>query len=117
MTRALDLAKEFNLRLIIAGGQEAWKLADRLKAPDVPVLLSLNFPKRTTAISPEADPETMEVLRMRAETPKGAARLAQAGVKFGFQSGGGTSLTDFFLNAGKAVENGLSKGAAIRAMT
>jgi imidazolonepropionase-like amidohydrolase len=117
VTRALDLQKEFGFRLIVAGGQEAWKLANRLKAQDVPVLLSLNFPKRTASSSPDADPETMEVLRMRAETPKGAARLAQAGVKFAFQSGGATSLNDFFANAGKAVENGLDKDAAIRAMT
>ena len=47
--RALDLANEFNLRLIIAGGAESWKVADRLRAENVPVLLSLNFPKRTTA--------------------------------------------------------------------
>lgn len=115
--RALDVAKEFNIRAIIAGGTEAWKVADRLKAQDVPVLLSLNFPKRTTTASPEADPESLDVLRMRAEAPKGAARLAQAGVKFAFQSGGATSLTDFFTNAQKAVDNGLSKDAAIRAMT
>ena len=117
ITRALDLAKEFNFSLIIGGGQESWKLADRLKAQGVPVLLSLNFPKRTTASSPDADPETMEVLRMRAETPRGPARLAQAGVKFAFQSGGATTLADFFTNAGKAVENGLDKDAAVRAMT
>ncbi|HYJ90123.1 MAG TPA: amidohydrolase family protein, partial [Pyrinomonadaceae bacterium] len=93
------------------------KLAERLKVQDVPVLLSLNFPRRATASSPDADPETLEVLRMRAETPKGPARLAQAGVKFGFQSGGTSNLTDFFTNAGKAVENGLNKDAAIQAMT
>ena len=29
--RALDLAKELNLRAIIAGGQEAWKVVGRLK--------------------------------------------------------------------------------------
>jgi imidazolonepropionase-like amidohydrolase len=117
ITRALDLEKEFNFRLIIAGGQEAWKLANRLKSQDVPVLLSLNFPKRTSAASADADPETMEVLRFRAETPKGPARLAQAGVKFAFQSGGATSLGDFYTNAGRSVENGLDKETAIRAMT
>jgi imidazolonepropionase-like amidohydrolase len=117
INRALDLAKEFNVRAIIAGGTESWKLADRLKAQDVSVLLSLNFPKRTAAASAEADPESLDVLRMRAEAPRGAARLAQAGVKFAFQSGGATTLTDFFANAGKAVENGLTRDAAIRAMT
>jgi imidazolonepropionase-like amidohydrolase len=117
ISRALDLAKEFNLRAIISGGSEAWKVAARLKEQNVPVLLSLNFPKRTTAASPEADPEDLDTLRLRAETPKGAARLAQAGVKFAFQSGGMTNITDFWTNANKAIENGLNKDAAIRAMT
>jgi imidazolonepropionase-like amidohydrolase len=115
--RALDFAKEFNLKVIIAGGQEAWKISERLKALDAPVLLSLNFPKRTAAASADADPDSMELLRFRAETPKAAARLQQAGVKFAFQSGGATTLADFFSNAGKAVENGLSRDAAIRSMT
>lgn len=115
--RALNFAKEFNLKAIIAGGQEAWKVADRLKAQNVPVLLSLNYPKRTAAASPDADPDSLELLRLRAETPKGAGRLAQAGVKFAFQSGGMTNLNDFFTNAGKSVEDGLAKDAALRAMT
>ena len=117
IVRALDLAKEFNLNAIIAGGQEAWKLADRLKAQKVPVLLSLNFPKRTASASAEADAESMDLLRFRAETPKGPSRLAQAGVKFAFQSGGMISVGDFVANAGKAVDSGLSKDEAIRAMT
>ena len=115
--RALDLAKEFNLKAVIAGGQEAWKVADRLKAQDVAVLLSLNFPKRSTTASPDVDPDSMDLLRFRAETPKAAARLQQAGVKFAFQSGGATTLADFFANAGKTVENGLSRDTAIRSMT
>lgn len=117
IVRALDLAKEFKLNAIIAGGQEAWKLAPRLKEQNVAVLLSLNFPKRTTSMSPEADSEDLETLRFRAETPKGAARLANAGVRFAFQSGGLTNINDFFPNAAKTTENGLANDAAIRAMT
>lgn len=115
--RSLDISKEFNLKAIISGGLEAWKVADRLKAQNVPVLLSLNFPRRTAAASAEADQEPLELLRLRAETPKGAARLAAAGVKFAFQSGGMTNLNDFLANANKTIENGLEKSAAIRAMT
>jgi hypothetical protein len=77
----------------------------------------MNFPKRTAASSPDADPESLATLRFRAETPKTAGILAQKGVKFAFQSGGMTNLNDFFGNALKATENGLSKDAAIRAMT
>ena len=115
--RALDLIKEFNINGIIGGGLESYKVIDRLKAANVPVLLSLNLPKRTAAASPEADPDSMDTLRYRAEAPKSAGKLAAAGVKFAFQSGGATAIGDFFSNAGKAVEGGLSKDAAIRAMT
>jgi imidazolonepropionase-like amidohydrolase len=117
IVRALDLAKEYNLRTMIAGGQEAGKLTDRLKAQDVAVLLSLNFPKRTAASSTDADPENMETLRFRSEVPKTAAKLAAAGVKFAFQSGAATNVSDFVANAVKTTENGLSKDAAVRAMT
>ena len=88
-----------------------------MKAIDAAVLFSLNFPKRTTAASPDADPESLEMLRFRAEVPKAAAKLAQAGVRFAFQSGGMTNLADFSANAAMAVQNGLSADAAVRAMT
>jgi imidazolonepropionase-like amidohydrolase len=115
--RAIDLAKEFNLRLIIAGGLEAYKVLDRIKAAEAAVLLSLNLPKRTTAASPDADQESIELLRFRAEAPKTAARLAEAGIPFAFQSGGLTSLNDYLPNAGKTVESGLDRDRAIRALT
>lgn len=115
--RALDLAKEFKLRPIIAGGQEAWKVADRLRIENVPVLLSLDFPKRTAAASAEADSEPLSLLRLRAETPSAAVRLQNEGVKFAFQSGAMKNIGDFLTNAGKAVESGLNKDAAVRAMT
>lgn len=117
IVRAIDIISEFKLKGIIAGGQEAWKVADRLKKQDIPVLLSLNFPKRTSAASTEADSEPIEILRLRAEAPKGAAKLKAAGVKFAFQSGGMTNISDFLANAAKTIENGLDKVSAIRAMT
>lgn len=115
--RALALAQEFNLRVIIAGGAESWKVAARLRELDVPVLLSLNFPKRVTAAVPEADPDTLRVLRLRADAPKTAGRLAAARVRFAFQSGSMTTMSDFIANATKAVENGLPRDEALRAMT
>ncbi len=115
--RALDLAKEYNLNAMISGGHGATQFISRLKEQNVPVLFSLNFPKRTAAASPDADPESMETLRFRAEVPKIAGKLVAAGVKFAFQSGGAATNNDFLANAVKATENGLSKDAAVRAMT
>ena len=114
--RALDLAKEFNFRPIIAGGSEAYKVADRLKAENVPVIVSLNFPRRAAAASEDADPDPIRVLRERVEAPKNPGRLAQAGVKFAFMSGGAT-WSDFLTDASRAVDNGLSKDQALRALT
>ena len=115
--RALDLAQEFNLKMIIVGGTESHKLAARLKSMDVPVLLSLNFPRRTAAASPDSDPESLRVMRDRVEAPKTAGRLAAAGVRFAFQSGGMTTISDFLANAARAVENGLARDDAVRALT
>ncbi len=115
--RALDLAQEFKLRAIIAGGLEAAALAERLREQNVPVLLSLNFPKRTTAAAPQSDPESLRILRGRVEAPKTAAKLAAAKVRFAFQSGGLTNFADFRANVAKAVDNGLSREDALRALT
>lgn len=115
--RAIDLAREFGLRLIVAGGSEAYLVADRLKTENVPVLLSLNFPRRTAAPLPDAEPEPTRVLRERVEMPKGAGRLAAAGVKFALQSGGITTWSDFSANVKRAVEAGLPPDQAIRALT
>jgi imidazolonepropionase-like amidohydrolase len=115
--RALDLAAEFNLKPMIAGGLEAWKVADRLAASRVPVLVSLNFPRRTTAPTPDADPDPIRILRQRVDAPKNPGRLAAAGVRFAFQSGGLTNISDFLLNVSRAVDGGLAKDEALRAMT
>ncbi len=113
--RALMIADEFKLKPIIEGAMYGYRVADMLKARSVPVILSVDFPKRAADL-PEDEDETLQVLRERAETPKGAARLAQAGVKFAF-TGGSLRPQDFIANVQKAVENGLSKDEALRALT
>jgi imidazolonepropionase-like amidohydrolase len=117
ITRALDLANEFKLRLIVAGGREADRVADRLVKQNVPVLLSLNLPRRTTAAIPEADPEPMRVLRERVEAQQTAGKLAKAGVRFAFESGSLTNISDLMVNVGRVIENGLSSTDALRAFT
>jgi len=117
ITRALDLGEEFKLRLIIAGGREADLLAARLVKQKVPVLLSLNLPKRTTAALPEADPEPMRVLRERVAAQQTAGKLAKAGVRFAFESGSLNNMSDLVANVGHAIDNGLTAADAVRAFT
>jgi imidazolonepropionase-like amidohydrolase len=113
--RALMIADEFKLKPIIAGALYGYRVVDMLKARSVPVILSLDFPKRSADL-PEDEDEPLRVLRARAEIPKGAAQLSRAGVKFAFTSGT-LRPQDFVANVRKAVENGLSKDDAVRALT
>lgn len=114
--RALDLASEFGLRVYIAGGEEAWKVADRLKRENVPVIATLNFPRPATNVSADADPEPIRVLQSRVDVPRGPGKLAGAGVRVAFTSGG-VGMADFLGNVRKAVDDGMSRDAALRALT
>lgn len=42
--RVLELSEELGFRPVVVGGEEAWKVADRLREAQVSVLVSLDFP-------------------------------------------------------------------------
>ena len=77
--RALDLAEEFGTTAVIVGGSDAGKVADRLKALDVPVVLRIDFPDEPK-VPAEADyrkrgPEDRyDPLRLIAERRRPLAR-------------------------------------------
>ncbi|HEU4389984.1 MAG TPA: amidohydrolase family protein, partial [Blastocatellia bacterium] len=113
--RAFIIADEFKLKPMIEGALSNTKMADVLKTRNVPLILSLDFPRRA-ADATDDDEDSLRVLRDRANAPGGAARLAQAGVKFAFTAGS-LSPRDFLANVQKAVESGLSKDQALQALT
>jgi imidazolonepropionase-like amidohydrolase len=113
--RALMIADEFHLRPIIEGALTGYRVADILASKKVPVILSLNFPKRSADLPQDVD-EPLRVLRERAEVPAGPSKLAAAGVKFAFASAG-LGPADFLGNVRKAIDSGLSKDAALKALT
>lgn len=114
--RALEMAKTFKLDPIITNGREADQVASDLKSANARVILSLNYPARPQTIAPDAD-ESLETLRARANAPKTAGLLDKAGIPFAFASAGLNDPKDFVKNAAKAVQNGLPKDAALRALT
>ncbi len=142
--RVLMLSEEYGFSPIIVGGEEAWKVADELKARNVPVLISLDFPEperwkpeeKTSEAEPEPEPEPgaangagtngsqeEEELDAAAQREKqrlediyaNAGRLAEAGVQFALTSGGGEA--DILEGTRKAIEYGLSEEAALTALT
>ncbi|HJZ76938.1 MAG TPA: amidohydrolase family protein [Vicinamibacterales bacterium] len=114
--RALKLAKELRLDPIVTGARHADEVVADLKAQNVRVIYSVNYPVRPRALAPEAD-EPLSALRERADAPTVPAALSSAGVRFGFASAGASDPKDFLKNVAKAVKDGLSEDAAIRAMT
>ncbi|HEU4990654.1 MAG TPA: amidohydrolase family protein [Gemmatimonadaceae bacterium] len=112
--RAIKLAREFKLNGVIAGGEEADQCIPELKASGIPVLLSLDFPRRAAS---DTEPQLLSMLEERVNAPRVAGKLAAAGVAFAFTSGSMKNWSDFLDNAGKAVAEGLSPEAALTALT
>src|SRR5215469_1017865 len=109
------IADEFHLKPIIEGALTGYRIADMLAARKVPVIMSLNFPKRSADLPQDVD-EPLRVLRERAEAPAGPSKMAAAGVKFAFSSAG-LGPADFLGNVRKAIDSGLSRDAALKALT
>jgi imidazolonepropionase-like amidohydrolase len=114
--RALDMAKAFKLDPIITTARQVDEVTADLKAANARVIYSLNFPTRRPSLAPDAD-ESLSVLRDRANAPKGPIALDKAGILFAFESNGLAEPKDFLKNAQKSVASGLSKDAALKALT
>lgn len=114
--RALDMAQEFRLDPVITGARQADQVVADLKAKTARVIYSLNFPTRSRMLPPDAD-EPIRELRTRAHAPKVPAALDKAGILFAFSSSGLREQRDFVRNAARAVKDGLSRDAAVRALT
>lgn len=107
---ALRLAREFNLRIIIGGGAEAWMLADRLAAARVPVLTGAmnNIPGGFAALG---------------QRQENAALLRRAGVAVALigNAGGGDeeafNVRNLKQEAGNAVAYGMTWDDALRSVT
>lgn len=100
---ALRLAREFNLRVIIGGGAEAWKVASLLAAARIPV-----------ALEPLSDIPTFNALEPRLDN---AALLRKAGVTVLIAQDDNSFGSDLRFAAGNAVAHGMSWDDALAAMT
>jgi len=107
---ALRLAKEYNLKIIIMGGAEAWLAANDLAAAHVPVV----------AGAMNNIPSSFETLNQRQEN---LGILSKAGVPVAIIGNNGDGDEELFnvrnvkYEAGNAVSYGMSHDAALRAVT
>jgi len=107
---AMRIAREFNVKLMIDGGAEAWMMADKLAAAHIPVLTGAmnNIPGGFAALG---------------QRQENAALLRKAGVVVALigNAGGGDEETFNVRNlkqeAGNAVAYGMTWDDALRAVT
>lgn len=100
---ALRLAREFKLRLILAGAQEGWEIGTEIAAAGVPVL-----------VQPLDNIPSYDALGVRYEN---AALLARAGVKVVLLETDTHNSRNIRQEAGNAIANGLPWDQALRAIT
>lgn len=106
---ALRLAREYNLKIIIGGGAEAWMVADRLAAARVPVLTGAmnNIPGGFAALG---------------QRQENAGLLRRAGVNVSLIGNGpgdpeAFNVRNLKQEAGNAVAYGMTWDDALRAVT
>lgn len=100
---ALRIAREYKLRLILAGAEEGWQIADKIAVAGVPVL-----------VQPLDNIPTYDGLGARYEN---AALLARAGVKVVVIENDTHNARNLRQQAGNAVAYGLTWDQALRAVT
>ncbi len=115
MRRAEAIAKEFNLRYVLSGARQGYRFADALKATNVPVLVSVQWPV-PPANKDDRDEQPLRLIRHRQLAPTTPSVLAKNGIAFALVSGAGKT-SDFVAGIRKAIENGLSEDDALRAVT
>ena len=113
MRRAEALATEFNLRVILAGARQGYRMAGDLKA--TPVLVSVKWASPPSNRE-DREEQPLRVIRERQLAPTTPAMLAKSGVTFALVSGIGKA-GDFLPGIRKAIDNGLSADDALRAVT
>src|ERR1035437_7057189 len=116
--RMLRLAADLKQPVILYGGRETFRpeAAALLKKFNAPILLSMKWPEASRDADPD-EPDSMRTLDTRDRAALAPAVLQKAGVKFAFYSDGLDAARDLQRAIKKALDNGLSREDALRALT
>jgi imidazolonepropionase-like amidohydrolase len=114
--RAIKLGEDLGVASVVYGAHQGYAAVDLLREKKVPVLVSVEWPEASKEADPEAD-VPLRTLRLWDQAPTTPAILDKAEVRYAFYSDGLESPKEIMGNVRKAIEAGLSKEAALRAMT
>jgi imidazolonepropionase-like amidohydrolase len=118
IARMLRFAAELKQPVILYGLQEGFRpeAVDLLKKAGVPALVSLKWPEAPRDLDPETV-ESLRTLQTRDQAPSAPMMLKKAGVPFALYSDGLDLARDLQRAVKKAIDAGLSREDAVRALT
>jgi hypothetical protein len=116
--RMLRFAAELKQPTVLYGGVEAYRpeIADLLKKNNTALLVNLRWPERPRDFDPD-ETGTIRTLEQHEKAPSAPGVLAKAGAKFAFYSGGIEQPRELQRAVKRAIDAGLPREAAIRALT
>ncbi len=116
--RMLRFAAELKQPVVIYGGRETYRpeAVEVLKKAGAPVLVSMRWPEAPRDPNPE-DTDSLRVLEQRDKAPGAPALLEKAGVHFALYTDGLEQPRDIQRAVKKAIDAGLSREDAVRALT
>jgi len=118
MDRMLRFAAELKQPVILYGAREAYRpeAVELLKKAGAPVLLSMRWPEAPRDANPD-DTDSLRVLEQRDKAPSAPGLLEKAGVHFALYTDGLEQPRDIQRAVKKAIDAGLSRADAVRALT
>ena len=116
--RAARIAREFGKTYIIKGTGNEYERIDEIRAMAMPVIASLNFPEAYDITDPyDAINVSLQQMKEWELAPLNPGILSKNNIEFALTAFEIKNKADFWKNLRKAVDNGLSKEDALKALT
>ncbi|MEZ5044627.1 MAG: amidohydrolase family protein [Saprospiraceae bacterium] len=116
--RADKIGDEFGVQYIIKGGTDAYQRVAEIKKTKASLIVGINFPDAYDVEDPiDAESVSIEDMLHWELAPTNLAVLEANGIPFALSMDGLKTAKDFMANLKKAIEHGLSKETAFKALT
>jgi imidazolonepropionase-like amidohydrolase len=118
LLRADKIGSEFSTKYILKTGGDEYQRISEVKALGAHLIVPVNFPKTPDLDDPmDAEEVTLETLKHWEMAPTNLGALASNGVSFSITTADLVDKTTFLTNIKKAIKLGLTKEAALAALT
>ncbi|QOI97981.1 MAG: amidohydrolase family protein [Flammeovirgaceae bacterium] len=116
--RADKVGDEFGVQYIIRGSGDEYKRVKEIKATNASLIVPVNYPEAYDVEDPfDAARVSLAEMKHWELAPTNLGALEKAGINFSITSQSLRKVSDLIPNVRKAIENGLSETAALKALT